>query len=134
MKNLLLPLLAVALLPACATHRMSDNDRLGIYQTHPGEAVKQVRYASTLGWDRIDDQHIVLTTKPTESLLLTVSGPCLSWGGTTPVLRLETRMPGLLALFDRITTGDAPTSCQIQEIRQVDVEAVRKAETQSRAR
>ena len=128
MKNLLLPLLAAALLPACATHRMSDNDRLGIYQTHSGEAVKQVRYASTLGWDRIDDQHVVLQMRPNESWLLTLSGPCLAWNRGSPFLGLSSFNGMTLSRLDKVVVSGSQLSCMIQEIRPLDVKALRDAE------
>lgn len=134
MKTLLVPMLAVVSLASCATNRMSDTDRLALYEAHAGEPVKQVRYTSTQGWDRVDDQHIVLSTRSSESWLLTMSGPCLSWGGTTPVIRLETGMTGILTPFDRIHTPDTPASCQIREIRPLDVKALRAAESEARAK
>ena len=133
MKTLLVPLLAVASLSACATNRMSDTDRLALYQAHAGEPVKQIRNTNAMGWDRVDDQHIVLNMRPTESWLLTVSGPCLDWGRGSPVLRLSSTGPYVMAKFDRILTDGSPVSCRIEEIRPVDVNAVREAETAMRA-
>ena len=133
MKTLLVPLLAVASLSACATNRMSDTDRLALYQAHAGEPVKQIRNTNAMGWDRVDDQHIVLNMRPTESWLLTVSGPCLDWGRGSPVLRLSSSGAYVMAKFDRILTDGSPISCRIEEIRPVDVNAVREAETAMRA-
>ena len=53
MKTLLVPMLAVVSLASCATNRMSDTDRLALYEAHAGEPVKQVRYTSTQGCDRV---------------------------------------------------------------------------------
>ena len=77
MKALLLSTIAIAVLAGCASTRMSEADRLALYQAHAGEPVKQIRYYNAMGWDRIDDQHVVLHMRPNESWLLTVSGPCL---------------------------------------------------------
>ena len=127
MKTLLVPLLAVASLSACATNRMSDTDRLALYQAHAGEPVKQIRNTNAMGWDRVDDQHIVLNMRPTESWLLTVSGPCLDWGRGSPVLRLSSTGPYVMAKFDRILTEGSPASCRIEEIRPIDVKGLRAA-------
>ena len=127
MKTLLVPLLAVASLSACATNRMSDTDRLALYQAHAGEPVKQIRNTNAMGWDRVDDQHIVLNMRPTESWLLTVSGPCLDWGSGSPVLRLSSTGAYVMAKFDRIVTDGSPASCRIEEIRPIDVKAMRAA-------
>ncbi|HMT39115.1 MAG TPA: DUF6491 family protein, partial [Thermomonas sp.] len=56
MKTLLLSAVAVALLAGCASTRMPEADRLALYQAHAGEPVKQIRYYSAMGWDRIDDE------------------------------------------------------------------------------
>ena len=127
MKTLLVPLLALASLTACATNRMSDTDRLALYEAHAGEPVKQIRNHNAMGWDRIDDQHVVLSMRPTESWLLRVSGPCLDWGSASPVLRLSSSGAYVMAKFDRILTDGSPVSCRIEEIRPVDVKAMRAA-------
>ena len=128
MKTLLVPLLAVASLSACATNRMSDTDRLALYQAHAGEPVKQIRNTNAMGWDRVDDQHVVLNMRPKESWLVKVSGPCLDWGSGSPVLRLSSTGPYVMAKFDRILTEGSPASCRIEEIRPVDVKALRAAQ------
>ena len=133
MKALVLPMLAVLGLVACATNRISDADRLAIYDAHSGAPVKQIRYYDAMGWDRIDDQHVLLNMRPSETWLLKVSGPCLDWAGGSPVLRLSSTGPYVMAKFDRILTDGSPVSCRIEEIRPVDVKAVRAAEDARRA-
>ncbi len=104
MKTLLLSAVAVAVLAGCASTRMPEAERLALYQAHAGAPVKQIRYYSAMGWDRIDDEHVVLDMRPNESWLLTVSGPCLDWGGASPILRLSSTGPYVMAKFDRILT------------------------------
>lgn len=133
MKALILPMLAVLGLAACATNRISDTDRLAMYKAHSGAPVKQIRYTNAMGWDRIDDQHVLLNMRPSETWLLKVSGPCLDWGSASPVLRLSSSGPYVMAKFDRILTEGSPVSCRIEEIRPVDVKAVRAAEEARRA-
>lgn len=133
MKALILPMLAVLGLAACATNRISDADRLAIYEANAGEPVKQIRYYNAMGWDRIDDQHVLLNMRPSETWLLKVSGPCLDWGSASPVLRLSSSGPYVMAKLDRILTVGSPVSCRIEEIRPVDVKAVRAAEDARRA-
>ena len=48
MKALIVPLIAVLGLGACATNRLSDTDRLALYDAHAGAPVKQI--ASTTRW------------------------------------------------------------------------------------
>ena len=44
MKALIVPLIAVLGLGACATNRLSDTDRLALYDAHAGAPVKQIRF------------------------------------------------------------------------------------------
>ena len=127
MKAVLLPLIVLSL-AACATAGPRGADRLAIYQAHAGEPVRQIRYFSAMGWDRVDDDHIVLSMRPRESWLLKISGPCLDWASGSPVIRLSSQGGWVSSKFDRIHAGDSPMSCRIEEIRPVDVAAVRAAE------
>ena len=133
MKTQMILLLAVLGASACASNRPSDADRLAMYEAHAGAPVKQIRNVNAMGWERVDDQHVILSTRPTESWLLEVSGPCLDWGSGSPLLRLSSTGPYVMAKFDRILTEGSPVSCRIEEIRPVDVNAVREAETAMRA-
>ena len=128
MKTLILPMLAISSLAACATGRMSDGDRLALYDAHAGAPVKQIHFYNAMGWDRIDDEHVLLSMRPSETWLLKVSGPCLDWGSASPVLRLSSTGPYVMAKFDRILTEGSPVSCRIEEIRPVDAKAVRAAQ------
>ena len=123
-----MPLLAGLVLAGCASHRPSEADRLAIYEAHSGAPVKQIRYYNAMGWDRIDDEHVLLQMRPSETWLLRVSGPCLDWGSASPVLRLSSSGPWVMAKLDRILTQGSPVSCRIEEIRPVDVKAVRAAQ------
>lgn len=136
MKTLLVPLLAVASLAsltACATNRMSDTDRLAMYQANAGEPVNRIRYFNAMGWDRVDDQHVVLNMRPKESWLVKVSGPCLDWGSGSPTLRLSSTGPYVTPKLDRILTDGSPVSCRIEEIRPIDVAGLRAAQDSATA-
>ena len=128
MKALIVPLIAVLGLGACATNRLSDTDRLALYDAHAGAPVKQIHFYNAMGWDRIDDEHVLLSMRPSETWMLKVSGPCLDWGSASPVLRLSSTGPYVMAKFDRILTEGSPVSCRIEEIRPVDVKALRAAQ------
>ena len=133
MKALIVPLIAVLGLGACATNRLSDTDRLALYDAHAGAPVKQIRFYNAMGWDRIDDEHVLLNMRPKETWLLKVSGPCLDWGSASPTLRLSSSGAYVMAKFDRILTEGSPVSCRIEEIRPIDVKAVRAAQDAARA-
>ena len=127
MKTLLVPLLAVAALTACATHRMSDTERLAMYQANAGEPVRQIRYYKAMGWELVDDEHVVLNMRPKESWLVKVSGPCLEWDTGAPTLLLSTTGPYVTPKLDSILIDGSPVGCPIEEIRPLDVAGLRAA-------
>jgi hypothetical protein len=133
MKTLLIPLLALASLTACATNRMSDTDRLAMYRANAGEPVKQIRYYNAMGWDRVDGQHVVLSMRPKESWLVKISGPCLDLATGAPTLRLSTTGPYVTPRLDSILTEGSPLSCRIEEIRPINVAGLRAAQDSASA-
>ena len=129
MKAMLVAILAALGVAACATGRISDADRLALYQQHAGAPVNQIRYLDPMGWDRIDDQHVVLQMRPNESWLLRLSGPCLQWSSGSPFIGLSSFGGMTLSRFDKvIAPGSQQLSCLIQEIRPLDVKALKQAE------
>ena len=130
MRILLLSLLVGStLLAACATTpQMSESDELAL-MTRNSEVVKKVTWREPIGWDDVGDNHVLLTIKPTEGWLLRVAPGCLDWSGSGPVLNVS-RLAGVVTSgFDKITrvSPGAPMACRIQEIRVVDLGAVRDA-------
>ncbi|MDE2406857.1 MAG: hypothetical protein KGL91_03225 [Xanthomonadaceae bacterium] len=134
MRSLLVPMLAVFGLSACASTRISDSDKLALYQRHAGAPVKQVRYYDPMGWDRVDDQHLVLQMRPRESWLLTLAGPCLGWGMSSPFVGVSSFNGMTLSTFDKILVPGVPGGCMIREIRPLDMKAIRAGEDALRAR
>lgn len=126
--RVVLLLSAVLSLAACASTGPRGADRLAIYEAHAGAPVQQIRYFNAMGWDRLGDEHILLSMRPRETWLLRISGPCLDWGGGSPIIGLSSQGGWVSTKFDRIHTGDSPISCRIEEIRPVDIQAVRAAE------
>jgi len=131
----LITLLASMSLAACASMAsMSDTQKLALYSSHAGAPVRDIRYTTPLGWDKIDDDHLLLTMRPTEVWLLRISGPCLDWGSGSPTILISPVTGNRLsAKFDRISTPQSPVSCRIEEIRPVDIAAVRDSQRQMAA-
>jgi len=128
----IIPLLAVLSLAACATTGPTDSERLALYMAHAGAPVKHVRYITPMGWERVDGSHVVLNMRPRESWLLTLPGNCLDWGSGSPFLTVNTQTGWLMTKFDSIKVSGAPISCRIDEMRPIDMQAVRAAEKQLR--
>ena len=128
----IIPLLAALSLAACATTGPSDSERLALYMAHAGEPVRQVRYINPMGWERVDGAHVLLNMRPKENWLLTLPGNCLDWGSGSPFLKVDTQTGWLMTKFDSVKIAGSPVSCRIDEIRPVDMKAVRAAERQMR--
>ena len=128
MRMIIAAIAAALVLAGCATGRLSDTERLALYQQHAGAPVNQIRYLDPMGWDRIDDQHVVLMMRPNESWLLTLSGPCLAWSNGSPFLGLSSFNGVSLSRLDKVIASGSQVSCLIQQIRPLDVKALRAAE------
>ena len=129
MRMIIAAIAAALVLAGCATGRLSDTERLALYQQHAGAPVNQIRYLDPMGWDRIDDHHVVLQMRPNESWLLRLSGPCLQWSNGSPFIGLSSFSGMTLSRFDKvIAPGSQQLSCLIQEIRPLDVKALRASE------
>src|SRR5690606_32418064 len=132
MRIIPLSLLAVSvLLASCATTpRMSESDELALYLEH-STPVRKVTYREPIGWDDVGDSHVLVTVKPTEGWLFRVVPGCLDWSGSGPMLSVSRIAEVVTAGFDKVTRVSngpgAPMSCRIQEIRVVDLGAVREA-------
>ncbi|MEO6155378.1 MAG: DUF6491 family protein [Thermomonas sp.] len=128
----ILPLLAAISLAACATTGRPDSERLALYMSHAGEPVNRIHYFSAMGWERVDGEHVLLNLRPRESWLLKLSGNCLDWGSGSPFLAVSSQTGWLLSKFDSIKMSGSPVTCSIDEIRSIDLPAVRTAEKQLR--
>jgi hypothetical protein len=132
----LFPAACVAALAAtaCATTRMGDEQKLALYQGQAGPPVKAIRYAEPIGWQRIDDLHLVLDVRPRESWLITMSGPCLGWGRSEQTISISHHAGFVSAGLDSVDFPVSKISCRISEIRPVDPAAVRAARDAAAAR
>lgn len=128
MKIWILPVMAALGLSACASYRLSDTERLALYESHAGAPVEKINYTTPIGWDRVDDQHVALDLRPGERWLLTLSGPCLRLGNGASSLRLAPLAGMVLSRFDRVEVSGSQIGCRIEEIRPVDLPALRAAE------
>lgn len=127
-------LVGSALLAACATTRESDASRLARLQAFAGAPVNNITYTSSgIGFDVVDDSHLLLTMGPKRSWLLRVDPQCLGWDRGSPVLALQQGMTGQISVnFDAVQVGSSPgMRCLIREIRPVDLQAAREAERQA---
>ncbi len=117
-----------AVLSACASYApMRDADRLALYQAHAGAPVRDISYFNPMSWEEIDDDHIVVRMRPTQSWLMRISGPCLRLGDGSPVIAISSQAGRTSSGFDRVSVSGSEASCRIEEIRPVDLKAVSAA-------
>lgn len=138
--NVPIPLRLAVILPAalllvagCMSGGATRAERLAAYQAHAGAPVRQIRYYSPIGWEEVDDEHILLTMRPRETYLMRLSGPCLDFDAGSPVLVISSTAGYVARGFDRVSVGASRLSCRIEEIRPLDMQAVRAAEAKVQA-
>ena len=119
------------LLAGCASQGATKEQRLAAYQAHAGAPVRKIPYFNPIGWEEIDDDHILVTMRPKEVWLMRLSGPCLEYDGGSAVLVISSAAGYVSSGFDRVATGSSTISCRIEEIRQVDTIAMRAARDQA---
>ncbi len=125
----LLALSIVALASGCASGGgMRDADKLAMYQQHADAPLRNIPYNNNpIGWEGVDDQHLLLTMTPRNVYLLKLSGPCLDYNAGAPAIGISSQAGRVSAGFDRVTIGDPRLTCRIEEIRKVDMVSYKKA-------
>ena len=128
-----LALIPAMLLAGCMSGGATRMERLAAYQAHAGAPVKQIYYSNPVGWEEVDDQYILLTMRPHETYLMRLSGPCLDYDAGSPALVISSTAGYVASGFDRVTIGPSNFSCRIEEIRPVDVAAMKAASAKAQA-
>ncbi len=122
---------------ACAgTPKLSDSQKYALYRDHAGEPVKSFRYFNDInGWTPLDERSLVVWTRPNQAYLLELTAPCRDLD-YAPAITLTNMMGEVSARFDKVLVrggGSVPSiPCWIEEIRPVDVKAVRQAQKELR--
>lgn len=141
MKPLLSILALAALLAGCATSRPSQAERLALYRAHAGAPVKYFDYFGQInGWTPLGDRALTVWTRPNQVYLLELTGPCMDLD-FAPAISISNQMGRVSAGFDNVIVrggggggGDSSMRfpCRIQEIRRLDVKALKAAQSQLR--
>ena len=135
MKILLFSLIAALTLGACATGGLSDTGRLAMYREAAGAPVENFQYLGRIhGWTPLGDSALVLRTRPNQAYLLELMGTCPDLE-FAQAITISNQFGRVHARFDTVTVlrqGRFAIPCRIQQIRPVDVSAVRQAERELR--
>lgn len=138
MKRFLSAAVAMLLLGACASDRgMHELERLALYRAHAGEPVASFRYFGSLnGWTPLGDSALAVWTRPSQAYLLTLNGTCTDLD-FAPAITITHQFSTVYARFDKVVPlnhgSNIPIPCYIQEIRPLDVAAIKDAEREIRA-
>jgi hypothetical protein len=129
-------LIAAASSTACATNAAArEAERLALYRSHAGEPVDSIQYlGSYSGWTPLGEKAFALWTRPSQAYLIDVHSPCigLDFADSIGIRSFGGRIS---ARFDQVyVRGGAggPSTCQIKEIRPLDVKAIRADEKRLR--
>ena len=143
MKKLLALLFTALALTACSsTPRMSNADRLALYQSHAGEPVNSFRLDRNFTWTSLGDDGLAVWTGANRGHLLEFRSRCNGLGFASRI-NITNSMNQVTARFDSVQLRNAPggpvQSCRIWTIRPLDVRAlndskreIRNAETVER--
>lgn len=132
------PLLACALLlmAGCAsTPSLSDAQERALYDAHAGAPVDKFRYFGSFNsWTELGDDALVVWTRPSEAWLLDLYGPCpdLEFAHTISVSSTFNMVSARLDSITAHANNSMQIPCRIQQIRPVDVEALRAAQREVR--
>lgn len=134
-----LVLAAAAVAAGCvSTPRMSDADRLALYQAHAGEPVRGFSlFGGLYGWSPLGNQAMVAWTRHNQAWLLDLVGPCHDLDYATAISitsfggQVQARSDSVMPLGSMVgQVGRIP--CRIAVIRPVDVKGVKQAEQELR--
>ena len=118
-------LLAAAFTALLLVPGVSAGKRLD-YAGHAGEPVPSFRYVELYNWQRLDDRHLVVWTRPSTAYLLALRDSC------SGLIGAQTIALGDVAGIDReiraandyVLTRDM--RCRIEEIRPIDLKAMKR--------
>lgn len=115
---------------ACATGGAGPIKPMNPYLANAGEATKQFSFTSLYNWSRIDDDRIVVWSRPDRAYLLTLRNSCfeLSFANTIAVDGFGGRVR---AGFDNVIANGI--RCRIDTIQPVDLVAMREARKAKKA-
>ena len=120
-------LLSVSLLSGCASSgRLSAGEQLAAHQAAAGEPVPSFRFVGHLvGWTEIDDTHLAVQSRPSQSWLLTLAHGCpgLEWAQG---IGLTSRFDRVYANADKVLVpGNGRVGCRIARIQPLDTAALK---------
>ncbi len=138
MKKLLLSLsislFTISLITACTSNRPSAKEKLAVYENFLTEnkiqSLKKITSFHYQGWRSLDNLHLIISTSPKKSYLVTLTNDCYDLSYATRIAIKQTTSSTLQTRFDSILVPDSPhIKCYIKSLHpltRVQVEALEK--------
>ena len=120
---------AIAVAPTVASCASTTPraEQLAKYEAYAGAPVNKIRFFTPQGWEEVDDNHILITMRPTEVYLVRVSGPCLDYEHGAYGMLITNTAGWVQHKFDYVSFGNSQWRCRIEEMRPLDIGAMRAA-------
>ena len=104
---------------------------LARYQAVAGAPVNSMPFLRMDSWEPLDDSYLVVWTNPHQAYLLRVWPNC-DWLVSAPTIALTSSVNRVDARFDKVLVPHHQ-QCPIEEIRPIDVAALKRARAAERA-
>lgn len=120
---MLLALIAVGLLTACAALAPSEERSGEVYYRHAGDEVGLLSYSAIRGWRPVGDSAVLLEFDRRRYVLAELDPSCVNEARFANAIGVISRTPGTFSRFDELRIDRR--RCRIESLREVDYDAVR---------
>jgi hypothetical protein len=130
MKRWIAPLFVLLAATACASSPSKEDARLALYRAHAGAPVPGFVYLGRFDrWESLGDRALAVWTRPKQAWLLELGVPCANLPFAIAI-GLTSHTGQVSARFDDVLVRQPGPNvpCRIEEIRPLDVEAIRAAD------
>lgn len=129
MRNLIWVICVLVILSACANNGAQYNARQTLYENFiiekELEELEKVTSFRFLGWNSLDNRHVVLSVSQNKSYLISLSSYCVDLDFTTQIVVDNFMSRVLTAKFDSIIIPSQPQQkCRISRIHKLDKDQV----------
>ncbi len=123
MKKVLTLVVFLGLLSACASNRLTSEEREKLFADYlteiKAESQDRIRAFRFYGWQELGHRHLILSTSPKRKYFITLRGPCFELPFTTTI-GIHRTDSSLNAKFDSIFVPSIPEQrCHIKTIHKI---------------
>lgn len=125
MKKLLLTIITLSLITACATTSENGKQRFKMYDDYIVEnqltSTDKIRTFKFQGWKSLDNYHLILSSLRKKQYLITLQNYCNDLDYVPSITLKQTMNSSLSAKFDSIVVSRQPQQeCRIKSIHELD--------------